>query len=663
MKKILLAVLLLLFTMEITAQNYKFGKVSKEELEEVFYPLDSSANAAVLYKKRKTYFEYNNQTGWELNTKVHERIKIYNKEGYKWASKRIKLYTGDVDERVAIKACTFNLEQNKIEKTKLKSKDIYVEKINKYWEAKKFTMPNLKVGTVIEWEYSIRSPYYSRIDDMIIQYDIPIKLINSKVEIPEYFIFKNVSQGFLPLNIVKSKRRSYISISSKSRSGTHAVKTTFSQNKINFDLNMITCEKRNIPALINEAYVNNINNYRSLLKFELTATKFPNSIPKSYNTTWKDVVETIYKSVNFGGQIKKTAHLKDDLVKVSGTESEKMNKIYELVKTRIKWNGFRGKYTTSGVRKAYKDGVGNVAEVNLNLVGMLREAGFNANPILVSTRDNGIPVFPTNDGFNYVIVGVERDQKIILLDATEKNAVPNILPLRVMNWKGRLIRKDGTSEWVNLISNKYSIENSTIHLKIDDEGVVEGMSRVQYSNYRALTYRNSYEDLSEEKIIQNLEEKNNGIEISDFKMGNKTTLNKPAVEMFKFSSEDLIDVIGNKMFFKPLLFKSLTQVPFKLEKRLYPIDFGTPLAFQNIVNITIPEGYNVESQPENINFEMPNGEGVFMLNLSTKGKTMSITSIFKINSTIFPAGKYEDFKEFYKAIVTKNLEQVVLKKV
>jgi len=663
MKKILLILLVVLFAQDIAAQNYKFGKVSKEELEEKYYPLDSSANAVVLYKKRRTYFEYNNQTGWELNTKVHERIKIYNKEGYLWASKRIKLYTGDVDERVIIKAYSYNIDQNKIKKTKLKSNDIYVEKINKYWEAKKFTMPNLKEGTVIEWEYSIRSPYFSRIDDMIVQYDIPIKLINSKVEIPEYFIFKNVSQGFLPLNITKSKKASYITIASKSRSGTHTVKTTFSQSKINFDLNITTCEKRNVPALMNEAYVNNINNYRSLLKFELTATKFPNSIPKTYNTTWEDVVETIYKSENFGGQIKKTAHLKDDLAGVTGTDSEKMNKIYELVKTKIKWNGFRGKYTTSGVRKAYKDGVGNVAEVNLNLVGMLREAGFNANPVLVSTRDNGVPIFPTNDGFNYVIVGVESGQKIILLDATEKNAVPNILPLRVMNWKGRLIRKNGTSEWVNLISNKYSIENSTIHLKIDNEGDVEGMSRVQYSNFRALTYRNSHEDLSDEKIIQNIEEENNGIEISDFKMGNKTTLNKPAVEMFKFSSEDLIDVIGDKMFFKPLLFKSLTQVPFKLEKRLYPIDFGTPLAFQNVLNITIPEGYNVESQPESINLSMPNGEGTFILNLSTTGKTISITSIFKINSTIFPAGKYEDFKKFYKSIVMKNLEQIVLKKV
>ena len=79
---------------------------------------------------------------------------------------------------------------------------------------------------------------------------------------------------------------------------------------------------------------------------------------------------------------------------------------------------------------------------------MLRYAGLNANPILVSTRSNGIPLFPTTDGFNYVIAGIEVQDAVILLDATERNSFPNILPNRALNWMGRLVRKDGSSSSV-----------------------------------------------------------------------------------------------------------------------------------------------------------------------------------------------------------------------
>jgi hypothetical protein len=88
MKK-LVVVFLLLSQLSLFAQNYKFGKVSKEELKEQFYPLDSTANAAYLYKYKKVSFNYSGEEGWTLVTEVVERIKIYNKEGLNEATKQI----------------------------------------------------------------------------------------------------------------------------------------------------------------------------------------------------------------------------------------------------------------------------------------------------------------------------------------------------------------------------------------------------------------------------------------------------------------------------------------------------------------------------------------------------------------------------------------------
>ena len=125
------------------------------------------------------------------------------------------------------------------------------------------------------------------------------------------------------------------------------------------------------------------------------------------------------------------------------------------------WNENNSYNCEKGVKKAFKEKVGNSADINLMLVAMLRHAGLDANPIIVSTRSNGIAIFPSRFAFNYVIVGVKlsNDENIVLLDATNKNTLPNILPLKVLNWSGRMLMPNGTSKEVDLNPKKTSIKN------------------------------------------------------------------------------------------------------------------------------------------------------------------------------------------------------------
>jgi len=110
-KKIVVTVFaFLLGSVNLFAQNYKFGSVSKKEMEQTIYAKDSSANAVVLFKKRNDYYKYDNTTGWSIVSEVHERIKLFNKEGFEFASKKIPVYVGREDEKFTIKAYTYNLE-------------------------------------------------------------------------------------------------------------------------------------------------------------------------------------------------------------------------------------------------------------------------------------------------------------------------------------------------------------------------------------------------------------------------------------------------------------------------------------------------------------------------------------------------------------------------
>ena len=413
MKKLLL-ICLVLNIQFLLAQDYDFGKISKEELLEKFNSSDTSAAASYLYKYRRSFFEYIQNDGFQLVTEIHERIKVYNKEGFDYATKKINLYKDGVDnEKIAeLKAFTYNLVDDKIEDSKLKSEGEFDIELSKFYNQKSFTMPNVKEGSIIEYKYKVRSPFIAVVDEFKF-HDIPVKKLIAIFDVPEYFNYNVNVKGFLSVVPKIEHNNDEITFNTKSRSGGtgySSAKTTFNTSKINFIEKRSLYELTDIPAIKSEPFVNNIDNYRSSVKYELSYTKFPNAMLKHYSTTWEDVVKTIYKSTNFGSELNKTEYFEKDLEALMVDVSnplEKISKVFDFVKSQVKWNGYYGKYTEDGVRQAYKERRGNVAEVNLMFTSMLRSIGLNANPVLVSTRDNGIPVFPTRDGYNYVISGVE----------------------------------------------------------------------------------------------------------------------------------------------------------------------------------------------------------------------------------------------------------------
>ena len=649
-KKIIVLFILIAQIATVSAQNYKFGKVSKEELEEKFHPIDSTADASYLYKYRRSYFNYSDTQGFQLITEIHQRIKIYTKEGFEYATKSINYYNPDSGERESvnsIKGYTFYLKNGKVEKEKLSKDGIFQEKINEYNSRKKITMSKITEGCVLELKYTIVSPYPTSIEDVEFQKSIPIKKLKSQIEFPEYYTFKTIAKGYYSVPMTNTSKGSKI-------------------GNTNFRTEIFNFEDENIPALKNnEAYVANINNYRGGVKFELAQTNFI-SIGgdfKNYSNSWETVSKQIFKSTSFGSELDKSSYYKDDLEKIlanNTTDQDKIGAIFEFVKSQVKWNGFYGKYAEKGVRAAYKENTGNVADINLMLTSMLRSAGLEANPVLVSSRGNGIPLFPTLNGFDYVISIVQfPDNSYVLLDATELYSLPNVLPVRALNWDGRIVTKDGTSSWVKLSSTKHAIEDNMMMVKISDDLIVEGLIRTKYENLNALNFRKNYNHIKEEELIKDYEE-NNNIETEEFKILNQEDIYKDIVRNVKFSSEDLIEQIGNKLYIEPNLFLTKRENPFKLAERKYPVDFATAWRDINRVSIEIPEGYTVEKLPESFAIALPNNLGVFKYQVSQNGNKVKSLSILEFNSAMIPSEYYAYLKDFYSKLVKKQTEKIVL---
>lgn len=675
-KLIVLAVLIL--TQTITAQNYKFGKVSEEELLEKAHPDYPEASAAILYSKKQVSFDYQQGKGFVQNNEVHQRIKIYTKDGFDYATKMISLYQGErstsSEDIIGLKAYTYNIEGGKINKDKLTKDGIFEEETSKYRRTTKFTMPNIKEGCVIEFEYTIQSQLYG-IDDVTFQQLIPIKRMEFKIKTPEYFKYSkllNPRASFIP-TLEETKERGQIRYTSKSRSvagsgaGRSVTQTNNSSHTIDYQADVLMANMDNIPPLKDEKYVDNLSNYQAKLIMELEEIAWPDEPIKYLSTSWEKVTKTIYDDSDFGDQLKKDNYYKDDLnALLSGVSATDLQQraalIFNHVKSKVKWNEYYGYTAEQGLAKAYKQGSGNSGDINLMLTSMLRYAGLDANPVLVSTKSNGIPLIPTRSGFNYVISALRIDDSIILLDATRPFSTANILPTSALNWLGRLIKEDGNSDWVNLIPKMSSNESVSLNVKLNSDLSASGKVRHQFTNYQANRIRNKFHNHNTEEIIKSLEEDKGEIKISELELEHMYEINEPISESYSYSLNNAMEDIGGNLYVTPLLFLASEENPFKEDKRSYPIDFVYPIADKYMVNIMLPEGYTVESMPESVKYQFNGTDGEFTYLAKLNGNFIQLIVSLDLNKTLILPEEYEQFKEFYQLMIEKQTEQVVLKK-
>jgi hypothetical protein len=655
-----LVIALLLLTTSVRSQQGELGKVTIAELEQKFHPKDSSASAAILFKKGRSFFTYSHDAGFTVNHVCEVKIKIYKKEGLKWADQKVRFYIGyenlNQDKLEFSNAVTYNLENGAIVKTKLESQGNFTQKINKFWKEKAITLPNVKEGSIIEYKYTLKSENIVQFPDFEIQYDIPVNYFQYKTELPEYYIYKPLLIGNIPL-----ETDSKLASKNQSFANEHNQNIVISYKQIES-----LYSGKDIPAIRDEPYVDNADNYKGSIKHELERVRMPNQPVKDYSVTWEGVAKTIYKNDNFGKELNEKNFLLDDVKRLLTdvhSPYERMEIIFKYVQNRMNWNKVSDYYTDAGLVRAYREQTGNVAEINFILLNMLRLAGIEANPVLVSTIENGRPVYPTRTGFNYVIVAANIEEKQILLDAANKFTSPDILPFNVLNWKGRLIKEDGNSTEIDLEPARPSKENFNLMAKVEADGKISGQVRIIRSDYDAYRFRTQNSGRAVENYVENFESNLGDIDISSYKAENlNATTKDPVVESFSFTADNQSDVIGDKMFIKPLLFFTQSRSAFVSEKRSMPVFFRYKSQERYSVLIEIPAGFIVEVLPAPIKVATEDRGIVYLLECMQTGNKVQISCVKEINNSIFAADYYDGLKGIFQKIVASQNEKIVLKK-
>jgi hypothetical protein len=491
------------------AQKKKFGKVEEIELKMDSFGQDTSAAAVILFDHGESRFTFNHEINVVFTR--HIRIKILKKSGYDWANVDVPFYVKGSDrEKVTnIKGYTFNIVDGKEQKDKLESKDIFEEQRSENWFAKKFTMPNVKEGSVLDISYTIHSDFYYTLRDWAFQTTIPTLWSEYQVEIPEYFDYKFMMQGYVAVDDANNSR---------------------SNNGPNMTNNKYSWVIKNVPALKEEKYITSLNDYQSKIEFELERVKFPGKAAQIMTGDWAEITKDLLMSDKFGTQLNRSGFFKDDLAKALADVKEpvkQMEAIYNLVKSKAKWNKKYSIYALTPIRKVYDTGSGNAAEINILLTSMLLEAGLDAAPVLVSTRSNGrirTSMSPMVSKFNYVVTHIKIGDKEYILDATDPMLPMGMLPVRCLNGDGRLIKKND-QRWISLSPSSPYSNLFLADLTIDNTGEIVGSAKESAGGYNALLLRNSILEDGEAKYIEKITKEVGDYSIENPKFSNLNEIN------------------------------------------------------------------------------------------------------------------------------------------
>ena len=641
MRKSLCLAVLFLLSLTLFAQKSKdvpaFGKVEKAELELKECDFDKNAEAMVLFDVAELECTISGGHIF-IQLQRHVRIKILKDKGLDNADIHIR-YLTSLRQRVKnISAQTYNLDgSGNVVVSKLEKKLIYEKKIDKRTSEHVFTFPEVKPGSVVEYKYNVED---ADLADWYFQRSIPVKLSRYIIDFPTDFEIYCEPICSLP---VERKR--------ETRSTNYQDRYTM----------------KDIPALRDEPYISCENDYLQRLEPRLIAVNTQmrriNLVP-----TWPEVIKELMEDEDFGKQLKKeiprTADLDEELKKLN-TPFTKMIAIHNYVRKNMEWNGYRSIWALDGVKAAWKEKKGTSGEINLILVNLLRDAGLNADPILLSTRENGrvMSSIPGVAQFDKVMARVKIADQAYYLDGTEKYTPSRLIPEDVMFSEGLVIEKLDTYEWgwTTLWDEKQLNKNVTIvTAKISEEGQMTGEASIYSYDYARTSRLKAVKNDRDKFVERYFTSKHEGLIVDSLKIENEDLDSLPLLQKINFTKAGAAS--GEYQYFSVNMFSGLEKNPFIADKRFSDVFFGTNQQYTIVGNFIIPTGYSFETLPKNVKMIMPDTSIAIIRQSAISENTLSIRITLDFKKPFYAVEEYDDFKEFYKQLFALLSEQFVFRK-
>ncbi|HSU28483.1 MAG TPA: DUF3857 domain-containing protein [Chitinophagaceae bacterium] len=618
----------------------EFGIYTGEELMLTNCPFDKEADAIVLLDQAISNYD----DEYQLITTRRIRIKILHQRGLDKGNINIRFYARKKFETIRdIKAMTYNTDDGT--NLMVTKNMIFTEKLNDYYSTMKFAMPAVRVGSIIEYEYTSVMENYGGLDEWVFQSELPtIKSCYELQMVPNYDFSYVVSKSKLYPIIIRPDNQA---------------------GNIYYEMN-------NIPGLRYEPYMDAPRDYLQKVEFQFSGynrtvrnTGYTTETEREgVNETWKDIVKNLSSNKELGGTTKTNLSIPAELktmVEGEVKNREKIRLLFNYVRDNFIWNHINSKSVTAGLKKVWENKTGTSGEINLLLVCLLQSFKLDAWPLLAAERDYGkvFPEYPLIDRFNTTVAYVNDNGTVYILDATLKHLPFGLVPYPLLNTYALLL--DSKSDAPVLIQNKSAdFRNSAIvKMTIGPEGNINGNAEIKSEYYAKEFFINAIKRDEKKYIGEYITAGREGFITESFSYDYPGPDTGSLQEHVKFSSP--IDKSGGFLIFNYNVFTGLTRNLFVSDVRFTNVNFGYPQFISCRQFIDLPAGSSMEKLPPDTAIFSPAKDISISRAISVNGNQLEILMQFRQTVTLVLNSDYPTLKGFYKKMVDMLNEPVVIK--
>ncbi len=631
------AVLLLSIALpSIASLGADWPAVAPEELKMTSEPLAPSA--AAIY-----FFRQVDRDDSKANEYNYVRIKILKEEGRKYADVEL-LYFKRVSSIHNIQARTIrpdgtilNFDGKVFDKTVVKARGVR-------FLAKTFTLPDVEVGSIVEYSYSY---HWNR--ELV--YDS--HWILSEELFTKHAMFSLKPSTFIPVHWTPRHLPP----------GT--AQPAFDTKRV------LRLEVQNIPVFETEDYMPPQDQLKARVDFIYGNDVW---LPKFY---WDNVSRGFYTYVeNFVGKSNALKQALPQIIEPADSPEVKLQKIYARVQ-RIRNFSFEEEKTeqeqkreelkkVKNVEDVWTRGYGSGGTINWLYLAFVRAAGFEAYPVFVSRRNEYFfdSELPDSSQLNDTVVLVKMGGKYLYLDPGTPFAPFGLLPWPETGVTGLKVDKSGGS-WVttDLPESSVSRVERRSEMKLSDDGSLDGKLTVTFSGLEALWRRieERNEDGPERKKFLEDEVRESVPGTVDVELMNKPDWNNTSPVLlaeFRLKISAWTSAAGRRQMLPLGFFSRAEKHIFERETRVHPIYFTFPAEKTDDVTIQLPPGWRVTGLPAAQDRDAK--ACVYSLKAENEDGVVHVVRNLNMKLVFTDIKSYPALRNFFQAVRTGDDQQIVL---
>lgn len=610
-------------------------EVTPEELAMTAETRAPGAAAVYLY----TQVDQDQQNRYE---RIYQQIKVLGEEGRDRANIQL-LYRDPIDTIMGVAARVIQPDGSVVEFTgEVYDRPLAVNRAAGL-RAKSFTLPDVRVGSVIEYQYQRRWQSSTFTSRWVLSQDLYTRQASYAMQHPS---FGNLQWSW-PEQLPPGTAQPVL------------------------EKGVVRMEIRDMPAFVIEPFMPPLSDMTVHVEFHWLVA---NSDAKKY---WRDFGMASWKSADdFIGKPRDVAKVLAGIIAPADAATQKAMKIYEHVRhMRNVWTenpvqrperDVELVLKAKDVRSVMKNSFGNSNQLQLYFIALARAAGLDAAPVLLASREEQFFDSSRMEAgqLDKLIVAVQLEGREVLLDPASAD-----LPFGKLFWSdtgvpGLKLDKDG-GQWIQTPTPR-SVDarvNRKAALDLTADGVLEGTLEVSYSGHEAAWRIRNLRYLDEQVRHQLLQDDvrrtlATEAEVSLVREPDWNDRDGTIDVTYRIRLPDWVTPSGNRMLVGVGIFGALEKWMFISPERQHPIYIEYPATVEDQIEITLPQGFTVQSTPA----ALPAADPAFAYGLSVTPRegAVSIRRTMAHDLFLVPTVHYPRVRTFFQGVRSGDESQVVI---